>query len=95
MNKAKEPFLLPAFHRNSLDVNTYGTGHKENQSVICASWQVFKILQAPFTDPGEGPMLTIEELADQRHAPFRHICRLCYRMLKLSQQSYRKNQVSC
>ena len=55
---------------------------------------MFKILQAPFADNGDGPMLRMEELGDQRHAPFRHICRLCYRILKLSQQSYRKNQVS-
>ncbi|XP_074645592.1 inositol 1,4,5-trisphosphate receptor-like [Tubulanus polymorphus] len=54
--------------------------------------QVFKILKAPFTDHGEGAMLRYEELADQRHAPFRLICRLCYRILKMSQVSYRKNQ---
>uniref|UniRef100_A0A3B3Y3Q1 Inositol 1,4,5-trisphosphate receptor n=1 Tax=Poecilia mexicana TaxID=48701 RepID=A0A3B3Y3Q1_9TELE len=54
--------------------------------------QIFKLLQAPFTDGGNGPMLRLEELADQRHAPFRHICRLCYRVLRHSQQDYRKNQ---
>lgn len=56
--------------------------------------QIFKLLQAPFTDCGDGPMLRLEELGDQRHAPFRHICRLCYRVLRHSQQDYRKNQVS-
>ncbi|XP_064604842.1 inositol 1,4,5-trisphosphate receptor-like isoform X2 [Liolophura sinensis] len=54
--------------------------------------QVFKILRAPFDDHGDGPMLRMEELGDQRHAPFRQICRFCYRILKLSQQNYRKNQ---
>uniref|UniRef100_A0A8C7VPL0 Inositol 1,4,5-trisphosphate receptor n=1 Tax=Oncorhynchus mykiss TaxID=8022 RepID=A0A8C7VPL0_ONCMY len=50
------------------------------------------VLCAPFTDSGDGPMLRLEELGDQRHAPFRHICRLCYRVLRHSQQDYRKNQ---
>ncbi|KAF6028066.1 ITPR3 [Bugula neritina] len=48
--------------------------------------QIFKILQAPFQDHGEGSMLSMEDLADQRHRPFRHICQLCYRVLKLSQK---------
>lgn len=61
--------------------------------IFCA--QIFKILQAPFNDVGDGALMqSMEELSDQRHAAFRHLCRLCYRLLKLSFQNYRKNQVS-
>jgi inositol 1,4,5-triphosphate receptor type 1 len=55
--------------------------------------QVFKILQAPFKETADGPLMKMEDLSDQRHGPFRYICRLCYKLLKLSFKSYRKNQV--
>uniref|UniRef100_A0A8W8M0U5 Inositol 1,4,5-trisphosphate receptor n=1 Tax=Magallana gigas TaxID=29159 RepID=A0A8W8M0U5_MAGGI len=53
--------------------------------------QVFQILKAPFN--GKNPIVEMEELAHQRHQPFRQICKLCYHILRLAQQDYRKNQV--
>uniref|UniRef100_A0AAQ5ZMC5 Inositol 1,4,5-trisphosphate receptor n=1 Tax=Amphiprion ocellaris TaxID=80972 RepID=A0AAQ5ZMC5_AMPOC len=54
--------------------------------------QIFGILQAPFADHGDGPMLRLEDLGDQRYAHFKYMLRLCYRVLRHSQQDYRKNQ---
>lgn len=54
--------------------------------------QIFGILKAPFTDKGDGPMLKLEDLGDQRYAHFKYMLRLCYRVLRHSQQDYRKNQ---
>ncbi|XP_047452652.1 inositol 1,4,5-trisphosphate receptor type 2 isoform X1 [Mugil cephalus] len=54
--------------------------------------QIFGILKAPFDDHGEGQMLRLEDLGDQRYAHFKYMFRLCYRVLRHSQQDYRKNQ---
>ncbi|XP_029994302.1 inositol 1,4,5-trisphosphate-gated calcium channel ITPR3 isoform X2 [Sphaeramia orbicularis] len=56
--------------------------------------QIFGILKAPFKDRGggEGPLLCLEELADQKNAPYQYMLRLCYRVLRHSQEDYRKNQ---
>ena len=52
---------------------------------------IFKILKAPFSNSGNKNGLQVCDLKDYRNG-FQQIFRLCYRILKHSQQSYRKNQ---
>ena len=54
--------------------------------------QVFRLLKAPFVEYGNKNGLLMSELKDAKHG-LQQIFQLCYRILKHSQQSYRKNQV--
>uniref|UniRef100_A0A3B4CNT8 Inositol 1,4,5-trisphosphate receptor n=1 Tax=Pygocentrus nattereri TaxID=42514 RepID=A0A3B4CNT8_PYGNA len=54
--------------------------------------QIFGNLKAPFAEREDGPILKLEDLGDQRYAPFKYMLQLCYRILRHSQQDYRKNQ---
>ena len=53
--------------------------------------QIFRILKSPFVEFGNKNGVHMIELKDPKHG-LQYIFRLCYRVLKHSQQSYRKNQ---
>ncbi|KAA8590268.1 hypothetical protein FQN60_014202 [Etheostoma spectabile] len=55
--------------------------------------QIFGILKAPFTDQGDGPMLKLEDLGDQRYAHFKYMLRLCYREYIAKKFSIMQSQI--
>ncbi|KAG1937067.1 inositol 1,4,5-trisphosphate receptor type [Pimephales promelas] len=54
--------------------------------------QIFGILKAPFSEIKDSPMPKLEDVGEQRNAAFKYMLQLCYRILRHSQQDYRKNQ---
>ncbi|XDV28955.1 hypothetical protein PO909_032145 [Leuciscus waleckii] len=47
---------------------------------------------APFSEIKDSPMPKLEDVGEQRNAAFKYMLQLCYRILRHSQQDYRKNQ---
>ncbi|KAJ0028980.1 hypothetical protein NQD34_003977 [Periophthalmus magnuspinnatus] len=92
-------FFVCVVPNNGQDVLSVATStpNRERQKLMREQnilEQIFGILKAPFEDQGDGPMLRLEDLGDQRYAHFKYMLRLCYRILRHSQQDYRKNQAA-
>ncbi|XP_030076286.1 inositol 1,4,5-trisphosphate-gated calcium channel ITPR3 isoform X1 [Microcaecilia unicolor] len=86
---------VPNNGQNVLDI-VMSKANRERQKLMREQnilKQIFGILKAPFKDKGgDGPLLRLEELSDQKNAPYQYMFRLCYRVLRHSQEDYRKNQ---
>ncbi|XP_055011214.1 LOW QUALITY PROTEIN: inositol 1,4,5-trisphosphate receptor type 2 [Boleophthalmus pectinirostris] len=91
-------FFVCVVPNNGQDVLSIATStpNRERQKLMREQnilEQIFGILKAPFEEQGDGPMLRLEDLGDQRYAHFKYMLRLCYRILRHSQQDARTRQV--
>lgn len=69
--------------------------NRERQKLLREQYilkELFRILKAPFVEWGNKAGLAMSELKEQGKHGLQQIFRLAYRILKHSQQSYRKNQ---
>lgn len=94
----REQNILKQVHWKIMVLSTVETSLLVNDLVndlaVFISAQIFGIIKAPFKSRGTEPsLLTLDELSDQKYAPYQYMLRLCYRVLRHSQEDYRKNQV--
>eukprot|EP01135_Chromosphaera_perkinsii_P009083 Nk52_evm14s1607 gene=Nk52_evmTU14s1607 len=91
-------FVLKLEHHDGIDPlsQIHATPDRNRQKLLREQniiKAIFDILKAPFTDEGfNGCLMSLSEIGQKRYSPIAQICRLCYRLLRYSQQGYRKNQ---
>lgn len=102
-NNERDAMILAELTDATSTQNHYSTGatstvkepNRERQKLMREQnilQQIFRILKAPFAEYGGKMGLSVGHLKDSRNG-LQQVFRLCYRILKHSQESYRKNQV--